>query len=356
MNVLAAVTALALVTSGTALSASTEDPDASLLSSPVIAEILDDAAVGVEEGDSVVTSIDGGTVTLPIDSGEPLTLVPAEGPTLSIALPQSTGVEGSESTPEGGAVVHDLNDGSVILPVVKDDGTVQILSVVDSADAPHTFSYVVDAAGGVALAPQPDGGAVVLGADGEELASIAAPWAVDNSGASVPTRYTIDGGTLTQHIEPAESATYPIVADPALTQTRYKYQYISVVKTSNYTNKAKQLGICKVTAGGGGTTCAISNSYTVETTVGLSFGLSKETVSAGINVSASKKVSGSVSCTSPPLAAGSSYKAWAVGTRTTYKIQEWKIVKAGGRTNTTLMGTSGTLSAFNPVVGFACGK
>ena len=356
MNVLAAVTALALITSGTALSAPTEDPDAPVLSSPVVSEILDDAAAGVEQGDSVVTDVAGGTVTLPIDSGDPVTLVPEEGLTLSIALPQSTEAENSESAPESGAVVHDLNDGSVILPVVKDDGTVQILSVIDSAEAPHTFSYALDAAGGVTLEPQPDGGAVVLGAEGEELASIAAPWAVDASGAAVPTRYTIDGGTLTQHVEPTAGATYPIVADPAVTQTRYQYKYVSVAKTSNFTNKAEQLGICKVATGGGGTTCAISNSYTVETTVGLSFGLSKELVSAGINISASKKVSGSVSCTSPPLAAGSSYKAWAVGTRTTYKIQKWKVVKAGGRTITTLEGTSGTLTAFSPVVGFACGK
>ena len=356
MNVLAAVTALALITSGTALASPTEDSDTSVLSSPVVSEILDDAAVGVEEGDSVVTDIVGGTVTLPIDSGDPVTLAPAEGPTLSIALPQSTAVESSEPAPESGAVVHDLNDGSVILPVVKDDGTVQILSVIDSADAPHTFSYVLDATGGVVLEAQPDGGAVVLGADGEELASIAAPWAVDASGAAIPTRYTIDGGTLTQHVEPAEGASYPIVADPAVTQTRYEYRYVNVARTSNYTNKANQLGICKVASGGGGTTCAISNSYSVGTTVGLSFGLSKQAVSAGINVSASHTVSGSVSCTSPPLAAGSSYKAWAVGTRTTYKIQKWKIVKAGGRTITSLQGTSGSLTAFSPVVGFACGK
>ena len=356
MKVFAAATALAIVLSGTALSASAAEPEDSILSSPVVSSIVDDAVAGVEQGDSVVADSDGTTVTLPIESGAPVTLVPEEGPTLSIGLPQPTTTGDSESAPESGAVVHDLNDGSVILPVVKDDATVQILSVIDGPDAPHTFSYVLDAAGGVTLEPQPDGGAVVLGSDGTELASIAAPWALDAAGATVPTRYTIEGGTLTQVVEPAAGTSYPIVADPAVTQTRYQYKYINVSKTGNFTNKARQLGICIVAAGGAGTKCSISNTYSVETTVGLSFGLSKALVSAGININGSYTASGSVSCTSPALPAGSSYKAWAVGTRVTYQIQKWKIVKAGGRTITTLEGTSGTLTAFSPVVGFACGQ
>jgi hypothetical protein len=141
-----------------------------------------------------------------------------------------------------------------------------------------------------------------------------------------------------------------------VTQTRYQYKYINVVKTPNYTNKALQLGICKVVAGGAGTKCSISNSYSVQTTITTSFSLTKSLVAAGIGFDASRTVSGSVSCTSPSLPVGSSYKAWAVGSRATYKIQKWKIVKAGGRTITTLEGTSGTLTAFTPVSGFACGQ
>ncbi len=355
MNVLAGITALALVASGAVLSAPTDDPGGSVLDSPVVSGIIDDAAAGVEQADAVVADAGGSTVTLPIDSGEPVTLVTEEGPALSISLPQSS-TGSSEAAAENGAVVHDLNDGTVILPIAKDDGSVQILSVIDGPDAPHTFSYVLDASGGVALEQQPDGGARVLSADGDELASIAAPWAVDASGAAVPTSYTIDGATLTQHVEVAEGASYPIVADPAVTQTRYEYKYVNVSKSSNFTNKARQLGICKVTSGGAGTKCSISNSYSVDTTVDLSFGLSRAAVSAGIKISATQSASGTVSCTSPPLPAGASYKAWAVGTRTTYQIQKWKIVKAGGRTITSLEGTSGTLTAFSPVVGFACGQ
>jgi hypothetical protein len=137
MNVLAAVTALALVASGSVVgaSASTDDPGDAALDSPVVSEILDSSAQGLELGDAVVTDVGGATVTIPIDSGAPLTLAPEEGPTLSIALPQSSAAGSSESAPESSAVVHDLNDGTVILPLVTDDGTVQILSVIDSPDA-----------------------------------------------------------------------------------------------------------------------------------------------------------------------------------------------------------------------------
>jgi hypothetical protein len=73
-------------------------------------------------------------------------------------------------------------------------------------------------------------------------------------------------------------------------------------------------------------------------------------------VNAEASASGSISRTSPRAAVGSTYKAWAVGTRVTYKIQKWKVTKAGGRTVRKLVGTSNTLAAFQPVRGSAVGQ
>ena len=49
-----------------------------------------------------------------------------------------------------------------------------------------------------------------------EVGSIAAPWAVDANGKSLPTFYTYRNGVLTQHVDLAGAA-YPVVADPYVT-------------------------------------------------------------------------------------------------------------------------------------------
>ncbi len=73
-------------------------------------------------------------------------------------------------------------------------------------------------------------------------------------------------------------------------------------------------------------------------------------------MAAEASVSGSISWTSPKARVGSSYKAWAVGEHVTYQIQKWNVAKAGGRTARTLLSTSATLTAFEPVKGFAVGQ
>jgi hypothetical protein len=75
---------------------------------------------------------------------------------------------------------------------------------------------------------------------------------------------------------------YPIVADPAITVTTYDYAYVNVQKTTNYTNRSVQLGICKVAAGGSGTTCKIANSYSVDRNVESAFGINTDTVTAAV--------------------------------------------------------------------------
>lgn len=59
---------------------------------------------------------------------------------------------------------------------------------------------------------------VVIEADGTQftLGHVEAPWAVDADGTRLATSYSLDGGTLTQHVN-TTGAAYPIVTDPAVT-------------------------------------------------------------------------------------------------------------------------------------------
>ena len=193
---------------------------------------------------------------------------------------------------------------------------------------------------------------------GTELATVAAPWATDAVGRAIPTHFESDGAQISQVVDLAAvtDIEYPVVADPAITVTSYEYKYVNVNKTPNWTNTSKQLGICKVHAGAGGGTCTISQNYTVNRSVDVSFGLTASNVAVGVGLGSSASVSGTVSWTSGVAPAGTTYKAWAVGTKVNFRIQKWKVVKAGGRTARTLLATSGVLSAFSPKRGFAVGR
>ncbi|QTX03546.1 hypothetical protein [Agromyces archimandritae] len=79
-------------------------------------------------------------------------------------------------------------------------------------------------------------------------------------------------------------------------------------------------------------------------TIGLSFGATRAQVASSLNVSSAATQSISVSCESPALSAGQSWRAKPIGTKHTYKIRELTYVDAIIVSDR----TSASLSAFNP--------
>ena len=60
---------------------------------------------------------------------------------------------------------------------------------------------------------QLDGSVQLVDADGNEAGIIATPWALDATGAEIPTSFALDGSTLVQTVN-HHGATYPVIADP----------------------------------------------------------------------------------------------------------------------------------------------
>lgn len=90
-------------------------------------------------------------------------------------------------------------------------GATRIMSVATSGGAPTRVTYDFP---GAVLVPNADGSLVVT-RGGRPVAAIDAPWAIDASGRSVPTRYEINGSQLTQ-VTDHHGAAYPVVSDPSL--------------------------------------------------------------------------------------------------------------------------------------------
>ncbi|TDP94496.1 hypothetical protein EDF62_0914 [Leucobacter luti] len=104
--------------------------------------------------------------------------------------------------------------------------------------------------------------------------------------------------------------------------TKNEYTYVNKKSYLNWTNKSRQLGICKVEKGAANGSCKTTVTQAVKSEVSTEFGLSTTEVSAnaGMNLAYSQTVS--VSWASARARVGRTFKAWAVGKRTTFNTQK----------------------------------
>ena len=178
----------------------------------VAGSLVEDAAPLADTGDGFVAAVAGSEVALPVDPSEPLVFGGVAGE-IGVDLPVVAGV-GEGVVDESGAVVYESGAGAVSLAAQATvDGGLQVLVVIDGADAPSEYRFDMAVPAGATLVATPDGGAEVVGADGQVVAGVAPAWALDANGQPVPTRYLIEGTALVQVID-HHGAAYPVVGDP----------------------------------------------------------------------------------------------------------------------------------------------
>lgn len=114
-----------------------------------------------------------------------------------------------------GIRAYDNHNSSVTVPIAKNDGSVQITTILEDRSAPTRFTYRVNTAGAVKLVEE-NGFVAMKDPSGKLIGGFAPAWAFDASGKAVPTKYEINGNTITQVVEhrTAANVTYPVVADP----------------------------------------------------------------------------------------------------------------------------------------------
>jgi hypothetical protein len=213
-----AMVAGALVVSGANVANATELPDpfsAVARATPVGVANAADIRTDSHGENAVNATVAGTSVTMPVDPSDGITLGAADVP-VSVHLPFAHGADDA-TTPGPGILSYDNNNGSVTIPIVQRDGSVQINTVIENASAPSRYSYQFGLPEGGALVAQTDGSVLAQDAAGAPLALIAAPWAKDSAGTPVSTRYEIVGTTLTQVVDFTAASSFPLVADPKLT-------------------------------------------------------------------------------------------------------------------------------------------
>ncbi len=133
---------------------------------------------------------------------------------VDLELPYASSASGANSIGMG-LFEYDNRNGSSTVPIVKDDGSIQIATVITDAASPTTYTYRV---GGdiSAIEPQDDGALILKSSSGSTIGVVAPPWAVDSDGVHLPTSYNVEGTYFTQTVVFSKDTVFPVVADPWL--------------------------------------------------------------------------------------------------------------------------------------------
>jgi hypothetical protein len=227
--------------------------------------LLADSAPLTETTDGFRASVAGAEVVLPSDPAELLVLDGGSG-AITVALPEVAGV-GVGAVDDSGAVVYESAEGPVSFAAqATDEGGLQVLAVIESADAPTEYRFDLQVPVGATLMTSPGGGVDIVGADGVVLSTVSPPWAIDAAGRMMASKYHIDGSTIVQTVD-HRGAAYPVVADPEIIYGDLN----GFFKAASYTCKAWKVTCSRVVVT---TTTAIEDWYESSSYCGNpSFGL-----------------------------------------------------------------------------------
>lgn len=155
------------------------------------------------------------TIKIPRSAKDGISLSGGESPTnVKVVLENADSVHFTGGESRGTALMTG-KDSSIAVPTIRDDGSLQINTVINSSSAPRRYVYDFDIQGGAHLVEGVDGVADVEDSQGSSVAGIMPAWAIDHKGAKVPTHFEIEGAKLVQVIDlDSNDIAYPVVADP----------------------------------------------------------------------------------------------------------------------------------------------
>jgi hypothetical protein len=144
---------------------------------------------------------------------------PATGQVLAVKVPARP-----TASVAVGAAQALTTDAAAYTVVTPETGGVQIAQDITGPSAPTAYAYRLTLPLGYAPYLQPNGTiALELKTIGKvkgtptqagTLGIIEPAWATDAQGNAVPTTYTVDGATVTQHVTFNGDTAFPVVADP----------------------------------------------------------------------------------------------------------------------------------------------
>ncbi len=106
-------------------------------------------------------------------------------------------------------------DGFSVVPVAKNDGSVQTIVVVNEPKLPQKITFDLDLPSQSSVKILPSGEVLILDSKGVLLVGISRPWAFDANRKRVRTHFEFSKGKLSQYVfHDSTNFKYPIIADP----------------------------------------------------------------------------------------------------------------------------------------------
>lgn len=181
-----------------------------------------------------VLSVQGLSIGVSSDADSGISISTDTG-VANIGLPFAASAGAGVSTAPG-TVTYDNKNSTSSVVLVHDTGSVQVATVIEDPNAPTRYDYPIGVPEGAHLELQDGIVSVIDDVSTEVLGTFAAPWAKDASGQDVPTRYELNGNTLTQIVDHNSSVAYPVVADPVYTTSTIYLSHTTVVNMYNGMN------------------------------------------------------------------------------------------------------------------------
>lgn len=208
----ASVSAAVIAIAFTAPAYAMEEDDAGDLSA-ALAAVPKEYSVDIANAESLADEI---------VKGAPLTVLTPTGDRTGVAIAEvSAGLPESVLSLDGNRQAVTRDDGTATVAQQKLDGSVQIITTIESSSAPTEYFFDVTLPVGASLLVNEDGSVAAYSRTGAFVAGVHRPWAVDADGVAVPTRFVVNGNRLTQFVAHDDTYAYPIVTDPWLGANLY---------------------------------------------------------------------------------------------------------------------------------------
>ena len=216
----------------------------------VVPEVLADAAPGTASGTHAIEyNTDISTVSVPHDPNEGALLTSPNG---DVGLHFPFAEDATAEVTDEGLVAFDNQNSSVTVPVIREEGSLQVLTVIEGPEAPDRYAYDLTLSPGSSVTPADDGTILITDAEGSFAGLIMPAWAKDAAGAPVETWYEVTGSTVTQVVVHDSDTQYPVVADPWLGVTLFKNFNRTTYSGDYRYNGTVTAGGAIILSGGGG--------------------------------------------------------------------------------------------------------
>lgn len=236
---------LALVSIPTAVADPNQDPESTV----AIVERAVQLAEGPQTARSYSTEQSDASsgISLPSQVDPSATIRTEDTGTMSIAPPSgatSHHEAAALTTADSTVVTQQVDENTIRHSAVLDEHSSNKQEYVLTSD--EDFKLELTDSGSIDIVHPSDSGRLVTG-------QIAAPWAIDADGKSLPTEYDIEGSKVTQVVDTSNAA-FPVVADPKLTYGQGVY-----LNLTGFEMNAVSLAASSLFAGGAFIGCAIQN-------------------------------------------------------------------------------------------------